>query len=367
MRSVTTEQRTQHPYHLYEAIVAQPDAFARVACASSVSVDQVAQRMASCDRLFVVGIGTSHHAAQAGEHLIRSYGGGLPVHSVHAFDFALYGPPLTPRDGVVAISHRGNKGYSIDSLKRAREAGCTTVLITGEGHAAGSVFADVTFPTVEQEKSSAHSISYVGAIAMLAVLAERLGHHRTGASPLPRNLLDDVVPQAMRKALTTEESVAKLAREHLRRRRFCLVGGGPGAITAQEIALKIKETCFLLAEGVNVESLLHGPFQASEKEDLFILIAPVGAAQSRMVELAGMVSEIGAAYLVVSDGTPRSIEQGADGWCVVPAVPEPFTTLTCLLPLQLFAYHLALGHGTNPDGFRLDDPRFARAHKLIQL
>jgi glucosamine--fructose-6-phosphate aminotransferase (isomerizing) len=45
----------------------------------------------------------------------------------------------------------------------------------------------------------------------------------------------------------------------------------------------------------------------------------------------------------------------------VPPVPEPFSALTCLVPLQLFAYHLALARGTNPDAFRTDDPRFARA------
>ena len=45
----------------------------------------------------------------------------------------------------------------------------------------------------------------------------------------------------------------------------------------------------------------------------------------------------------------------------VPEVPEPFGALSCLVPLQLFSYHLALARGTNPDSFRVDDPRFARA------
>jgi glutamine---fructose-6-phosphate transaminase (isomerizing) len=45
----------------------------------------------------------------------------------------------------------------------------------------------------------------------------------------------------------------------------------------------------------------------------------------------------------------------------VPGVPEPLSALTCLVPLQLFAYYLALARGTNPDSFRAEDPRFARA------
>ena len=51
----------------------------------------------------------------------------------------------------------------------------------------------------------------------------------------------------------------------------------------------------------------------------------------------------------------------------MPALPEPLTALSCLIPLQLFAYHLALARGTNPDVFRLDDPRFSRAFAGVRL
>ena len=364
---MATEQRMQHPFHMYEAILGQPEALTHAVRRNETAVDQFAAGLAPCERLFIVGIGTSHHAAQIGEHLMRVYGGGLSTRAVHSFDFALYGPSLTPRDGVIGISHRGTKLHTVEALKRAHEAGCCIALITGEGEAARAEYADVTFHTVAQEKSSAHTISYVGAIAVLACLAERIGYYRTGNSLLSKHFLHNELPAALRAALATESDIASLAREHFGRRRFWLVGGGPSAINAHEIALKIKETSYLQAAGMPIETMLHGPFQCTEAEDLFILIAPEGAAQRRVVELAGLVKEIGATYLVVSDGTPQSLRSDAAGWCVVPAVPEPFSALTCLIPLQLFAYHLALERGTNPDRFRLDDPRFARAYALVRL
>ncbi len=146
-------------------------------------------------------------------------------------------------------------------------------------------------------------------------------------------------------------------------RRIWLVGGGPSAVTAQEIALKIKETSYLQAEGMAVETLLHGPFQCAEPEDVFVLIVPAGKGQERLVEFGRMVQEVGIPYLMVSDGTPQALGPAAAGWCIVPGVPEPWSALTCLVPLQLFAYFLALERGTNPDGFRLEDPRFARARQ----
>ena len=110
---------------------------------------------------------------------------------------------------------------------------------------------------------------------------------------------------------------------------------------------------------MSTETMLHGPFQCVEADDLFILVTPAGAAQERTLEVAELVEEIGGACLVIGDGTQDPQENAET--LTVPQVPEPFGALTCLVPLQLFTYHLALVRGTNPDAFRTDDPRFARA------
>jgi glutamine---fructose-6-phosphate transaminase (isomerizing) len=144
------------------------------------------------------------------------------------------------------------------------------------------------------------------------------------------------------------------------RRRIWLLGGGPSGVTAVEKALKIKETSYLQAEGMPTETMLHGPFQCVEADDLFVLIAPAGAARERTLEVAELVEEVGARYVIVGDETTGD-RPGAAGMVRVPEVTEPFSALSCLVPLQLFSYHLALSRGTNPDSFRVEDPRFARA------
>ena len=366
MDAVST-RRTSHPFYMYDAILAQPEAFARVSARADATAGEWARRIASCARVHIVGIGTSHHAAQVGAHLFRAYCGGIPTSAIHAFDFALYGPALGPQDCVICVSHRGTKRYTAEALARARTAGCLTMLITGEGGGSGGADADVVFYTVAQEKSSAHTVSYTGATAVLATLSEHLGQYCAGVDPFSPAFLSGDIPAALRAALRTEGAVAALAPGHLHRRRIWLVGGGPSSIIAQEIALKIKETSYLQAEGMPIEAMLHGPFQCTEPDDLFVLIAPAGAAQSRIVEFGRALREIGASFLVVSDGTPESLREEAGEWIAVPAVPEPFTSLVCLVPLQLFTYHLALQRGTNPDGFRLEEPRFARIHDLVRL
>lgn len=362
----TPEPRTRHPFYMYDAMRAQPDAFAAVVARTSPAVEGPAGRFAACDRLYLVGIGTSYHAALAGEHLVRSYGGGISAYAAHAFDFALYGPRLGPRDGVITVTHRGTKRYTRDALMRAREAGCPTVVVTGEGPD-DRADADVVLQTVPQERSSAHTVSYAGAVAALSVLAAAVGAARLGRAALDAALLERAVPAALRGALALEPEIAGHARGFATSPRIWLVGGGPGAIAAIEGALKIKETSYMTAEGMSAEAMLHGPFQCSEPEDLFILIAQAGPAQSRVADVAGAIREIGARCVVVDDGAATALRDGVAARWSVPPVPEPFTALTCAVPLQLFSYHLALARGTNPDSFRLEDPRFAKAYRRVTL
>ena len=345
-----TERRERHPYHMHDAILAQPGAFARAVERNREEANSFASAVASGGRLFLAGLGTSHHAAQVGEHLMRVYGGGVDARAISSFDLALYGPDLAPEDRVIAVSHRGSKRYTALALERARGAGCLTALITGDG---GAGRADAVFRTVPQERSSAHTVSYTGAVGVLALLAGRIGRHSTGEETLPETSFGEL-QAALRATLDTEEGAYALAWEHVGRRRIWLLGGGPSAVTAREVALKIKETSYLQAEGMPTETMLHGPFQCVEADDLFVLVAPSGAARERTLEAAELVQEIGAPYVIVGDGTDP-------GGLVVPEVPEPFSALTCLVPLQFFAYGLALACGTNPDSFRAEDPRFARA------
>src|SRR6266567_1347960 len=197
--------RTQHPFHMYDAITAQPQAYADTIERIRPQAEKVAPRLAQAQRLFLVGIGTSSHAAQVGYHLFRHYGvpraGVNPAPAViptiqvwHSFDFALYGPPLTADDAVIMVSHRGAKHYGLAAIQRAKEAGCYTLLITGQGEPDSMQYADEVLKTTIQDPSSAHTISYSGSQAALACLAEALAAYQSGNKLYPATFLHVEVP-----------------------------------------------------------------------------------------------------------------------------------------------------------------------------
>jgi len=352
---------------MYTHVAAQPDALANAVARNHAAIEGYATQVAKLDRVYIVGIGTSYHAALMGQYFVRAFGGGMQSQAIDSFDFIHYGPELTDRDAVVIISHTGGKSYSLESLERAKASPALTALVTGEEGATRHDAVEHLFITTPPEGSATYTWSYTAALGVLADLAGSIGNVRSGVETLAANVLSSELPDAMRAALGTQDQMKELADRYAGRRRIWLAGSGPAGVTALEVALKIKEAAYLMAEGFSTEMMLHGPFQCVDPADLMILVAPEGPGQARTLDLAKETKEIGLDLIVVSDGSSREIDALTDEVVTVPRIADPFSAISTLVPLHYFAYWLAIACDTNPDRFRLDDERFARAYALINL
>src|SRR3989442_1625541 len=281
---------TENATGLYRSIHAQPRAV-RELLADWDGPSRAAEKLSHTRRMLLGGIGTSFHAATVGEYLLRF--AGADAWAVRSFEFVHYPRPLRPDDGVIVISHRGSKLHGTLALQRAVESGVITVGITGKNSKMQD--ADITIETVEQDPSSTHSISYVGALVRLGQIAARLaaleGHTRQ-AERLEQGLAQ--LPALMEDILSREDAVRQIAQEAVvHSRRLYYIGAGPNAVTGPEGALKAKEAAYVTAEGFELEQAIHGPQVAFEAEDLLILISVKGPAQARMADLLLALSEIG--------------------------------------------------------------------------
>ncbi len=327
--------RNQHPFYMYDSIHKQPEALQQ----KFINNKHLSKLIDKAQNIFLVGTGTSYHAAWSSQFILRAAYPKKQIQAISAIDFALYEPDTKPDDLVILFSHRGTKQHSIKSLERAKKNGSKTALITGIQKSANSL-ADVVAQTVDQEMSSAHTISYM---ASIGVIAKSAGHSTNDLAYL------------VSKGLESETKIKELVKKVNNFRKAWIVGAGPAEVLAHEIALKIKETSYLDTEGVGTEELLHGPFQAAHEDDLFIIIAPQGKSQDRTYGLLPAINDIGAEKIVIGDNDSL----GND--VVVPTAKEEFVPFNCLPPLQLLTYYLAIERGTNPDSFRLDNKKFKAA------
>lgn len=350
---------------LYRSIHAQPGAV-RELLTDWDGPSHAAEAMAQTGRIFLSGIGTSFHAATVGEYLLRY--AGADAWALRSFEFVHYPRPLREDDGVIVVSHRGSKLHGNLAFQRALTSGVRTVGITGRG---SKMQGNTTIiETVEQEISSTHTISYVGAMTRLAQIAARLAalNGRTAeARALEQGLAQ--LPAIMENILAREDEVRQIANDAVTQgRRLFYIGAGPNSVTGPEGALKAKEAAYVTAEGFELEQAIHGPQVGIEAQDLVIPVCVRGPAQSRIADLLLAFSEIGTRIWLIGEAPTAETAALFDGdkWKLFaikssPDLQEELTPLLTVLPLQLLSDFLATASGTNADSFRADQAPYKNA------
>jgi glucosamine--fructose-6-phosphate aminotransferase (isomerizing) len=276
-------------------------------------IEAGAERLAG-RRVFVVGTGTSWHAANLGAYFLRR--ARVDALSVSAADCAEWGPRPTPADGLVLLSHRGTKRYTREVLERARADGVPTVAIGG----VGAPGADIE--TVAQETSGTFTASHLGALSRLAQLAQALGAELGEL---------EAVPAAVAAALDGPSPAVELPERGLE-----FVGAGPNQWTAAEGSLKVRESAHVFAEGLAVEQLLHGPGFALDGRDALVSLDGGGPGAPRLAELVNAIESRGTRIYRFS-----ASELG-----------EPLSVFPLTVVVQRIALDFAVQLGTDPDDVR---------------
>lgn len=358
-----SKARAGHPFQMFDAISAQPAAIAEVVARNREGVAALARALKQTPALTVAGMGTSLNGAIYGEYWLRTIGQMASVRAASSFDVVNYGLKPKPGGALLVLSHRGWKQYSARAVAEARAAGVVTAAICGQGPDEGARQADHLLLTTEQEQSAAHTKSLTAAMALLFGLALELRAQAGSGSLETQRLREEFerIPDLMRGRLG-DDSRERDAAEQLRNyRRIVVLGGGPNYPTAREVALKLKETSFAYAEGMQVEEFLHGPISSADRDTLVVIASGGGAAGARAEQLANGLGEIGAERLGIYTRAGSALAEAVDVGIQVEGEDETLSPFTLLLSLQLFTYWMAVKRGCNPDLAHRDDARHLKA------
>ncbi|MCI0595099.1 MAG: SIS domain-containing protein [candidate division Zixibacteria bacterium] len=358
------EIRNTHPFYMYDSILSQPEEMSRVLKENNDKSAKTAEALSKKKKIYLVGIGTSSHAAMGGEFFFRSLcGSRLDAQHIQSFEFVHYPPRLDGETAVIIVSHRGWKTFSERATKMVKENGALSISVTGKNPQKEVTLGEHVLLTSYQELSSAHTVSYVTALAVLLQLAEataqKLGVADKG------NAGSEKLPELLKSALGLEAQARKLAERLAERKKFVFVSSGPNLNTALEAALKMQETTFLLAGGYEVEQFLHGPWVSLGPEAAAFFIAPPGAGRERCLQAAKAIKEIGGMTVLLTE--EGSSSEYADEVFFLPRMPELLTPPVYIEPLQFFAYYLALKLGNNVDKNRKDQPLYQKAAQAFEL
>ena len=294
--------------------------------------------------------GTSDNAAQFGRYLLEITTG-IPVSLAAPSVFTLYGAKLDHRDTlVVAITQSGESTDINLVLERAKSQGALTVGITNESSSTLAGLAEHAFLVkAGKEKSVAATKTYTGQLLMLYLIAWAL-EGRIDLDQLRR------VPDHSHAALSLEPEIAERAIRYRFMEQTVVVGRGLNYANAFEFALKLMETCYVVAERFSSADFQHGPIAMVDASFPVFLFAPGGVTWPGVKDMLARLDHLKAETLLISDRSHRDLPKDRPA-IVIPSrlgrasakSHDLYTPIPYIIPCQLFAACLAAEKGINPD------------------
>jgi glucosamine--fructose-6-phosphate aminotransferase (isomerizing) len=326
-------------------IAEQPRVLARLLDEGAAAVESAvrAVRAAQPSWALIAARGSSDNAARYGQYLLGARNGlgvGLAVPSL----FTLYQtPPRLERALVIGISQSGQSPDIVSVLAEATRQGATTLALTNDPESPLSRAAAHTIPLLAgEERAVAATKTYSAELFALAMLSSELD-----GDPASRGELRAVVAR-VEEAIEQNRDLSRAARDFADADKFVVLGRGFNYATAFEVALKIKETSYSIAEPYSIADLLHGPIAMIDRDFPVILVAPSGKACADVPKLLDLFEERGARVAAISD-QPEVLSR-AHARIPLPAdVPEWLSPLVAIAPGQLWASALAVARGQDPD------------------
>ena len=310
------------------------------------------ERLMNARRIIIVACGTSWHAALIGQQLIERYCN-IPVSVDYASEFRYRKPVINPEDVLIAISQSGETADTLAAIQLAKEKGAFIYGITNTIASSIARESDAgSYIHVGPEISVASTKAFTGQVAVLTMFAMALAHEKGSITDreyhdVVRELLN--IPEKIREVLKLNDSIKLLSRKFTYVHNFLYLGRNFSFPVALEGALKIKEISYIQAEGYPMAEMKHGPISLVDFEMPTVALA---MKNSMYEKVRSNIQEVKArngyviALVTIGDEAIREI---ADDVIEIPSTLECLEPLLEIIPLQLFAYHVAVCKGNNVD------------------
>ncbi|HSS45079.1 MAG TPA: glutamine--fructose-6-phosphate transaminase (isomerizing), partial [Thermoanaerobaculia bacterium] len=309
------------------------------------------ERVSGFERVLLLACGTSWHAALVGKFLIEGMAR-LPVEVDYGSEFRYRRPVVGPSTLTLGISQSGETADTVAALSEARRSGSPVAAIVNVPGSQIFRMADAIFPThAGPEIGVASTKAFTTQLAVLFLLAAKLRESRglgRGLTAEERTALAHL-PRAAGEALALEPQMEDLAREYHTAHDFLYIGRGLHYPVALEGALKLKEISYIHAEGYPAGEMKHGPIALVDENLPVVVLAPQdGWREKTISNLMEVKSRDGISIVLTTRHDPE-LAAAADRMIVLPETIPELQPILSVIPLQLFAYHVAVRRGCDVD------------------
>jgi len=361
-------EKREFPHHMIKEIFEQPqglhDTIApRVSLPEGlVQLNEVPisrNELRSLTRINIVASGTSRHAGMVGQYMIQELAG-IPADVDYASEFEYRNPMIGKGELTIVITQSGETADTGAAQREAKARGSRTVAIS---NVAGTTIAreadGVIYTLAGPEISIASTKAFTAQMAALFLFALHLAQARETLSPdlrehYIRELLE--LPAKLKMLLSCADQVEKIATEFHKIDDFLFLGRAIHYPIAMDGALKLKEVSYVHAEGYPTGETKHGPNALIDENLPVVIIAThdpespgsVLRYEKSLGNIAGFKKQ-SSRVIALGSEADQQVTKLADHTIFIPHAPELLSPILEIVPLQLFAYYMAIKRGLDVD------------------
>lgn len=348
-----------YEHYMFKEIMEQPEAIRRTVLPlirdGRAELGHVLDKdlIARMNRLFIVACGSSYHVGMIAKYNIEKLAR-IPVDVVLASEFRYCDPIVDENTLVILISQSGETTDTLEALREAKERGAATLgIVNVEGSSIAKAVDHVLYTKAGPEIAVATTKAYSTQLALTVLIALYLGEQR---GKLEKTAYDEImhallaVPEQQEKILQQKEHIQYLAYQYFNNEDIFFIGRNVDYALSLEGSLKLKEISYIHSEAYAAGELKHGTISLVEDGTLVIAIASCSRLAEKTISNAMEVRARGARVLALAaESVHQAVENVADNMISVPDTHEVLLPSLAVLPLQLFAYYMAVYRGCDID------------------
>lgn len=356
-----TAQKQGYKHFMLKEIYEQPQAVSNTLSgrvdleAGEVCLDELGlseDKIRAFENITLIACGTAWHACWAAKYLWQRYLD-LPIGVEIASEFRYSHPYLSKKTLVIAVSQSGETADTLAGVRLTKEKGASLLAITNSIGSALSREASWTFYTqAGPEIGVASTKCFMAQLTALALFGLYLGHTRGKlAKGALRKALEQLVaaPGLLEKVLKGDSQIEVLARRFYDKLNFLYLGRDILCPIAYEGALKLKEISYIHAEGYAAGEMKHGPIALIDENMPVVVLVTKNSTYDKIFSNIEEVKARKGIVIALTDERNRDLERIADHLIEIPQTDPITTPMLFTVPLQLFAYHVAILRGTDVD------------------
>ena len=357
----TAAEKGGFAHFMLKEIFEQPKAVAdtligRLSDNNQILLDELhmsKQEIQSLKKITVIACGTAYHAGLVAKYAIEKWAK-IPVDVEIASEFRYRDPIIDSATLVIAISQSGETMDTLMAVRHAKAAGARVLSICNTNSS--------TIPRESDAVLYTHAGPEIAVASTKALLTQiiavyLIGLHLAQANgSLSDNQVHEIynelleLPGKIEQILETVEPLRELTRKFAKNDTVLFLGRNIGYPVALEGALKLKELAYIHAEGFAGGELKHGPIALIDQGTPVIAILPAGKEHSLDEKMLSNIQEVkarGARVIVIAE--EGVVVEGAEHVITIPNVRPIFQPILATVPLQVFAYEMAVARGNDVD------------------